>query len=332
MPGSPRAPGDRRTSRPSGGSIGSVADRLRRRFGHLAEKARLIRARLRNAAVEDLTSRLRQGDLINSSMSLAALILMMFFPFIIALAALSPLRPGGAAEIIIRRMGLNQDAAEAVERLFTPQDGTVHSGWTVVGALWLILGGLTLAATVQSVYVQVFRVQPLGLRGIPAQVVWLCELIVFLAGATGAGALLTSTTTGQICYGLLSTTGMLFLLWIGIRVLTLGRLGWREAWPAAAFTTVGLTGLGVVSRFTFSASIVTNERSYGSIGVVFTILSWLIGFGVVLTGGAIVGMWYNETRKAAARAKVGMRAKKGTGDAAGCGDPDTTRRRPERER
>ncbi|WP_250285189.1 MULTISPECIES: YihY/virulence factor BrkB family protein [unclassified Frankia] len=279
----------------------------------MATAVRRVRARLRGGAAEDLASRLRQGDLINGAMNLAALILMMFFPFIIALAALSPLRSGGAAEVIIRRMGLNQEAAQAVERLFAPQDGTVRNGWSVLGALWLILGGLSLATTVQSVYVRVFGLRPLGLRGVPAQVGWLGGLIVFLAGTTAAGALLTGTIPGQIGYGLLNTAGLLFFVWAGVRVLTLGRLGWREAWPAAAFTTVGLTGLGVVSRLTFSASIVSNERNYGSIGVVFTILSWLIGFGVVLTGGAIVGMWHNETRKPATHRTARTRAKRGTG-------------------
>jgi membrane protein len=37
---------------------------------------------------------------------------------------------------------------------------------------------------------------------------------------------------------------------------------------------------------------VSNNNEYGPIGVVFIILSWLIGLGVVITGGAIVGAWY----------------------------------------
>ncbi|SBW21523.1 ribonuclease BN [Protofrankia symbiont of Coriaria ruscifolia] len=322
MPRSRRARGDGRTPRPSDGAGGAVdvrgaggaaADRIRRLFGRMATAVRRVRARLRGSAAEDLASRLRQGDLINGAMNLAALILMMFFPFIIALAALSPLRSGGAAEVIIRRMGLSQEAAQAVERLFAPQDGTVRNGWSILGALWLILGGLSLATAVQSVYVRVFGLRPLGLRGVPAQVGWLCGLIVFLAGTTAAGALLTGTIPGQIGYGLLNTAGLLLFLWAGTRILTLGRLGWREVWPSAAFTTVGLTGLGVVSRLTFSASIVSNERNYGSIGVVFTILSWLIGFGVVLTGGAIVGMWRNETQKPATRTMTRTRAKRDSG-------------------
>ena len=58
------------------------------------------------------------------------------------------------------------------------------------------------------------------------------------------------------------------------------------------FTAIGLTGLGVFSKLLFSPSIVSNNEEYGPIGVVFIILSWLIGIAVVITGGAIVGAWY----------------------------------------
>ncbi|KQC35499.1 ribonuclease BN [Frankia sp. ACN1ag] len=242
-----------------------------------------------------MARQLRESDLINGAMTLAALILMLFFPFIITLAAVSPLRPGGAAEIIVRRMGLNHDAAMAVERLFTPDGGgSAQSGWTVLGAVWLTLGGLSLAGAVQSVYLRVFRIPAFGLRGVPAQVVWLAGLIVFLAGTTATGAVLTGTVVGQVCQGLIVIAAMGLLFWIGTWVLVRGRLSWREILPAAVFTTIGLTGLGVVSRLLFSASIVANERNYGEIGVVFTLLSWLIGLGVVLTGGATVGGWYNN--------------------------------------
>ncbi|OAA21853.1 membrane protein [Frankia sp. EI5c] len=252
------------------------------------------RRRGRRILTGDLASRLRTADLINGAMNLAALILLMFFPFVIALAAVSPLRGGGAADIVIRRMGLNDEAAMAVERLFAPRGGTTVTGWTPLGVLWVVLGGVSLAISIQTVYARVFRLAPAGLRGLPAQLLWLCGLILFLAVSTALGAVLTGTVAGQICYGLIVTVMLALFLWAGVRILTMGRLRWRTAWPTALFTTIGLTGLGVVSRFVFSTTIVANERTYGSIGVVFTILSWLIGFGVVMIGGAVVGGWYVE--------------------------------------
>ena len=276
-----------------GGATAGWRGRMPGRVVAVEERAR---ERLHGSAAEELGRRLRDGDLINGAMTLAALILMMFFPFIIMLAAVSPLRPGGAAEIVVRRMGLDHEAALAVERLFAPQGGggMAQSGWTALGVVWLVLGGLSLAGAVQSTYLRVFRLRPLGWRGVPAQMVWLCGLIVFLAGSTAVGAVITRTVAGQLCQALLITAALWLFLWAGAWVLLIGRLAWRTLLPTAVLTTIGLTGLGVVSRLTFSSSIVQNEHSYGNIGVVFTLLSWLIGLGVVLTGGAIVGTWYNE--------------------------------------
>ncbi|OHV29757.1 hypothetical protein CC117_28485 [Parafrankia colletiae] len=81
------------------------------------------------------------------------------------------------------------------------------------------------------------------------------------------------------------------LLWSGTWVLVRGRMGWRDILPAAVFTTVGLTGLGMASRLLFSASIVEKERNYGEIGVDFTFLSQLIGIGVFFAGRSTVGSW-----------------------------------------
>ncbi|MCK9900415.1 YihY/virulence factor BrkB family protein [Frankia sp. Cpl3] len=294
----------------------------------------VFRRRVRGSLNGDLASRLRAADLINGAMNLAALILMMFFPFVIALAAASPLRSGGAADIVIRRMGLNHEAAMAVERLFAPRGGTVVTGWSVVGVLWLVLGGVSLATAVQVVYMRVFQFPAPGLRGLPSQIGWLCGLIVLLAVSTALGAVLTGTVAGQICYGLIATVMLAFFLWGGVRVLTMGRLGWRDAWPTALFTTIGLTGLGIVSRFAFSTSIVSNERTYGSIGVVFTILSWLIGFGVVMIGGAVVGGWYIESgisvmdvvRRSSGTGRSGGAGRAGRGDSAGHTDQQARRR------
>ena len=60
-------------------------------------------------------------------MTLAALVLLVFFPTAITLAALSPVNSEGAGAFVIQNMGLSGDAAAAVERLFVPHGGTVLS-------------------------------------------------------------------------------------------------------------------------------------------------------------------------------------------------------------
>jgi membrane protein len=82
--------------------------------------------------------------------------------------------------------------------------------------------------------------------------------------------------------------------WWSVHVLLLGQFGWRELFPVGVATGICLTGLSVVSSFAFSSSIVSNEKSYGPIGVVMTLLSYVIGLAVVLHIGAVAGRMWSE--------------------------------------
>jgi membrane protein len=59
--------------------------------------------------------------------------------------------------------------------------------------------------------------------------------------------------------------------------------------PTAIATGIALTGLQGFSALFFSSSLESSYKQYGEIGVTFTLLSYFIGMGVVLIGGAIVG-------------------------------------------
>jgi membrane protein len=65
---------------------------------------------------------------------------------------------------------------------------------------------------------------------------------------------------------------------------------------------VGLYALRTGAQLSLSPSISYNYDRYGPIGIVFVLLSWFIGFGVVMLGGAVVGaeLWeVREHRRAA---------------------------------
>jgi membrane protein len=71
--------------------------------------------------------------------------------------------------------------------------------------------------------------------------------------------------------------------------------------PGAVCTAVGLLGLSIAMQIYLPGAIVSNSDRYGPIGVVFALLSYLIGFSVVMLGGPLVGeTWY--TRRHAVQA------------------------------
>lgn len=63
---------------------------------------------------------------------------------------------------------------------------------------------------------------------------------------------------------------------------------------------IGLLGLRVFSGLVFSPLIASNAVTYGLVGTVLVIQSWLVGVGVVVFGGALVGrLLYEELSRTA---------------------------------
>ena len=53
-------------------------------------------------------------------------------------------------------------------------------------------------------------------------------------------------------------------------------------------------GMEVVFSFIFSGTVISDDKKYGPIGVVFALMSWLIAIGVVIILGAVVGVVWRE--------------------------------------
>jgi uncharacterized BrkB/YihY/UPF0761 family membrane protein len=82
--------------------------------------------------------------------------------------------------------------------------------------------------------------------------------------------------------------------WLSTYMLLYRQVPFRRLWPAGVATAACITGLGVVSSFVFSGQVTSGQRSYGPAGVVITLISFLVGFGVCLHAGAVFGRMWNE--------------------------------------
>ena len=87
--------------------------------------------------------------------------------------------------------------------------------------------------------------------------------------------------------------GIAFFWW-GLRFLIGGRVGYLAAMPGAVATIVGLGGLRVFSGLVFEPLIASNAVSYGVLGTVLIVQSWLIGVGWVVYGGQLFGRWFHD--------------------------------------
>ncbi|MDQ1023240.1 membrane protein [Streptomyces umbrinus] len=234
----------------------------------------------------------KEVELMHRAMGFAALGLVTLAPLLIVVAAALPIQERGFALWIVDGMGLSGRPADAVQDVFAAP-GKVLSTTSVLSVVLLALFGVTFAGSVQTGYEKVWDLPAGRWHTVWRRVVWLVALTAYLFAEAQSVAVLGSGTlrsSGRI--GLSALLGWLFFWW-GQRFLLGGRIPWRALLPGAIATVVGLGGLRLFSSLVFSPLIVSNAVSYGSVGTVLIVTSWLIGVGFVVFGGALLGRyWY----------------------------------------
>lgn len=253
-------------------------------------RRRAAARRLRAGEAGRLWGRLTAVDFFGNSFQLAALAILCFFPFLIVVTAAAG---RDAAAVVVGWLGLNRQAAQAVATLFEPGQGS--GTLTVTSACLLVLGAMAVAGTLQRWYRTVLDVPGRGWRDITAQLYWLAALIAYGAVQATAGRSL-GAVGGPVLQSLFGLALAPLFWWWSMHLLLVGVVPWRTLLPPALVTGVCWVGLGAFSARYFSAAIVSNEQSYGPIGVVMSILSWLVAVGVVIHLGSVLGWLYVERR------------------------------------
>ncbi|MCP9999244.1 ribonuclease BN [Streptomyces werraensis] len=227
----------------------------------------------------------RELELMHRAMGFATLALVTLAPLLIVVAAADPLGRGGFATWLADGMGLTGRSALVLTEIFSPPRRVVGTT-SVWGGLALAVFGVALGGSVQNGYERVWRLPPGPWHRVWRQALWLAVLTAFLY---------QEVRTRTLLYGperiTLSTAAGVLFFWWSQRFLLGGQVRWRDLFPGAVATMVGLVGLRIFSYYVFTPLIVENALSYGTVGVVLVVESWLIGVGFVVYGGALFGHW-----------------------------------------
>jgi len=257
-------------------------------------KADAMAARAKSGFVGSMWSRLNAVDFMDSSMQLAALALLCFFPVMVVVAVLAG---RDVRHTIIIRLGLNAQAAKDVDGLISSGHQAVQT-LTVIGSIFLVLSAIAIASTLQTWYEKVFDEPPAEgwKKPLVFRLVWFVSLGVnaWLLVLVGSHA---SAVGGPVVAYLIEFVISILFWWWSMWILLLGRKDWQVLWPGALATAFCLTGLSVFSALLFSNSVTSDYKSYGPIGVVMVLMSYLIGVGVCLHLGAVFGRLWNDRRQ-----------------------------------
>ena len=235
-------------------------------------------------------------DLWQRSLGFAALGFLTLVPLLIVVSAADPASGRGFAQWLGDGLGVSEAARGDIERLFA-QPGQTLRTMTAFGLAVLAVFGVTFGATVQSGYEKVWDLPPARWWARWRHVVWLAVLIgvLFLSAVTPLWGAAPAR-------GLITVLSGVLFFWWSQHLLLGGRIRFRALLPSAVATVIGLLGLRVFSRLVFSPLIASNAVTYGPIGTVLVIQSWLVGVGVVFFGGALAGRLLHEELPRVARA------------------------------
>jgi membrane protein len=253
-------------------------------------------ARYEGSFAQDLIKGLGAVDFGDRIIIFGACMLLSVLPLVIVLSAYASHR---IQDDIAQHLGLSGQGTRVVEGLFKASVRGFDLA-VFVGLLLSLAGTVAVARSVEVMYERAFAHPPLPRgQGWLRCTVWVAVISGVLI-ADGAIDKALRRDVGEVVFGLVEFALFSLFFWWSLHFLLGGRESWRQVLPAAIATGVFWVGLGLFAAFYFSSTIVGDSKTYGTIGVTFTLVTWFIAIGAVLTLGAVVGAVWQRRRSATA--------------------------------
>jgi membrane protein len=229
-------------------------------------------------------------EFFDQTMLFGANLLISLIPLLILISAFASQR---VDDDLALRLGLDHRASAIVSNLFRSSPARLDAG-TVITILILVAGMLAVASSLQVIYERVFRLD--HRRNLYRLLIWVVMLCGVVAFESLVGRPARDAAQGVGLVEVVTFAIFVPFFWWSMHFLLQGRLGWEKLLPSAAATGFCLAGLGVFSHFYFSSTIISDSKTYGTIGAVLGIVTWLIAVGSVVIIGAVAGaVWRDRT-------------------------------------
>lgn len=236
----------------------------------------------------------------NLASSIAFQSFLSLFPLILVAVAVIGLFASGDSQVgtsIIGRFGLQGDAASIVtDAIKTASKSPKVAG--PIGLAGLFWSGLGLVNAFQYGLDQVWQVEERGMKDKLFGLAWLTGAAVLFVGAAAI------TTVLNFLPGFLTPLAVLvallvnFALWMWtFMVLPNRRLPWRAHVPGALLGAAGMEALKVLGAVYLPRTVANSSALYGSIGVVFAVLAWLLLFSRLVLYSAVFNVIRWEARQ-----------------------------------
>ena len=248
------------------------------------------RGRFEGSLAQSFLARLKALDFADQAMLFGGGLLVSLLPFVILLSAFASQRVDDDISL-----GLDRPAAGIVDHLFTTSPATLNAA-TATSLIFLIAGMLAVTSSLQQIYEKVFRQDHRGIRDLGRLLTWIVVLCAAMVAESLGERPVSSAAAGGWLAPLVTVAIMTPFFWWTMHFLLAGRVAWRTLLPSAVMTGVFYGGLGVFSKFYFSGTIISDSKTYGTIGAIFGLMTWFIAIGAVIILGAVAGAVWDDRR------------------------------------
>jgi membrane protein len=223
------------------------------------------------------------------------------FPLLLVAAAVAGFLQAKGTDVagrVIGELGLTGTAAETVQES-VGKAAQSRRATSIIGVVGLLWSGLGLGAGVQQALNSVWKVEGRGIKDKAIGLAWIGGAAILFVGSTAVTAAVGWLPDGLAPIALVGSFAASFGLWVWtLKWLPNLRLGFRDVLPGAIVGAIGLEALKLIGAVWVPRAVASSSQMYGTLGVVFAILAWLLVFGRLVVYSGVVCVVARDKRLA----------------------------------
>ncbi len=237
----------------------------------------------------------RYGELNGNYMASAVTLssFLSIFPLLLFAVAVLGYFAAGSPDLatsVVERLGLTGDAAKAVVDTIHTAERSRRAA-SILGIVGLLWSGLGLVAALQYAINTSWQVTGQGWKDKLKGLGWLAGATLLFLASFAVGAALNFLPAWlsplSIVVGLALNLGL--WLWT-MKQLSNHDVGWQALLPGAVVGALGFEALKLVGSIYVPRLVASSSALYGSLGIVFAILAWLLFFGRLIVYSTVVNV------------------------------------------
>jgi len=231
------------------------------------------------------------GNFMASAVTLSSFV--SIFPLLLFAAAILGFFVAGDPDLgtsVVKELGLSGDAAKAVQDTMSVARDSRRTA-SIVGVVGLLWSGLGLVAALQYAINTSWQVTGHGWRDKLKGLAWLGGASVLFIGTVGVSAVLNFLPGWAWALPIVVGLALNLALWLWtMKTLSNRDVGWKALLPGAVVGAIGFEVLKLVGSVLVPKLVASSSALYGSLGVVFALLGWLLVFGRLIVYTSVVNV------------------------------------------